>query len=192
MLELLVVILYLGLLYLIFKMFGRYLFPALVGGIVLAIIGAIFTDGDTWRYFAYVGAGLGLLACLIIDFQNAWKTVLGASVGGGIGVGLAFLIGNSSMWSGVAFLACILAGGCIASAAAREDVTRETPKAERRKNTDDKEPYRDAKGNWHEDKPFNICRECCYYNSSRQLCDRHGSTAAVEGGLGSACEDFRR
>ena len=96
------------------------------------------------------------------------------------------------MWSGVAFLACILAGGCIASAAAREDVTRETPKAERRKNTDDKEPYRDAKGNWHEDKPFNICRECCYYNSSRQLCDRHGSTAAVEGGLGSACEDFRR
>lgn len=189
--EILVVVIYLGLLYLAYKIFSRYLIPAVLGAVVLGVIGAICTDGDTWHYFAYAGAALGLVVVLLVDFENAWKTILGALIGGLVGFGLSFLIGQGNMWSGVAFLACIIVGAAVCSAAALEDLFGDGPGADyvekSPRKPEENRKWKDALGHEHEGYASNKCRDCAYYPITGG-CTKYPGHAVS--GYNNACSSF--
>lgn len=157
---------------LLIKMFGRYIVPAVICGVIGAIIGAIFGKDGTWTYYAYGGAAIGLLLCVIGDFSNAWRTALGAVIGGAVGFGISYFVGQN-MWGTDIFLAGIIVGGAICSPAALEDLLMKVPKSSRSSRSgsgssqNEADPgYLDGLGNSHEKAPVCRCGECSYYNGS--------------------------
>ena len=169
MLDLLAVIVFLFLIYLCVKMFGRYLLPAIIIGILAYILAAIFNVSSVW---AELGFGLGLVVMLILDWNNSWRTVLGAFVGGLIGYGIMHFIPNET-WGNCVFLLGVIIGGSLASEAAWEDVSR------REKSNFTSESSSGGSG-----KSTYECRSCTYYNSSSSICTYYNS---IRGGYESAC-----
>lgn len=179
------------LIYLLFKMLGRYLWPAVLFGVIGGVLGAIFGKEGTWEAFAIGGAALGLIISLVVDFSDAWRTLLGVFVGGLVGVGIAYLIGNN-MWASDVFLACILAGGAITSSAAFEDLFGDDSNVEVVKPSNSAKKsthsYCDAKGFWHDGYADHICNECRYFNQSTSFCEQdHRSVGWSE----KACDDYK-
>lgn len=172
--EIFATLIFFGLIYLLFKMFGRYIWPAVLFGIIGAIVGAFFGKEGTWTYYALGGAAIGLVICLIVDFSNAWRTILGATIGGLIGVGIAYFVGQN-MWSSVIFLACIIVGGAVTSSAAFEDLFSDESNVTvvKPSNSGNKSnhSYVDAKGFWHDSYADHICNECQYFNKSTSMCE---------------------
>ena len=148
-------------------MFGRYLWPAIIIGIVAYIIAAIFNVSSIW---AEVGFALGLAVMLILDWSNSWRTVLGTFVGGLIGYGLTYLIPNKT-WGECVFLLFVIIGGCLASEVAWEDVIRQSNRSYRGSSdsSSDRAPYRDATGR---EKSYvaHYCHQCCFYDNTNHTC----------------------
>lgn len=161
--ETIAVIVFIILAVLFYKMIGRYIGIPLICGVVGAAIGAIFGSNGTWMNYAYGGAIAGIIFCLIMDFDNAWKTLLGICLGGGLGwlIGLLF----SGMWSSVVCLAGALIGACAVSPAALDDISRQS----RRTTTKPSDTSSGGKtGSAH------YCCQCSHYNSYYHTCDNHG------------------
>lgn len=182
-------LIFLGLIYLLFKMLGRYIWPAVLFAVIGAVIGAIWGKDGTWTYYAAGGAAIGLVVCFIVDFSNAWKTILGCIVGGLIGVGIAYFVGNN-VWSSNIVLALVIAGGAIASSAAFEDLFSDDSNVEVKQSNSGKSnshSYIDAKGFWHEGYTHRICNDCKYFNKSTSMCEEEHRSV---GWSDHACDDF--
>lgn len=169
MLDLLAVIVFLFLIYLCVKMFGRYLWPAIIIGILACIVAAIFNVSSVW---AELGFGLGLVVMLILDWNNSWRTVLGAFVGGLIGYGIMHFIPNET-WGDCVFLLGVIIGGSLASEAAWEDVSRR-----------EKSNFTSTSSSGGSGNSTYKCSSCTYYNRNSGICTYYDS---IRGGYESAC-----
>lgn len=158
------VIVFIILAILFYKMIGRYIGIPLLCGIVGAAIGAIFGRNGSWMNFAYGGAIVGIIFCLIVDFDNAWKTLLGVCLGGALGwlIGLLF---SGSMWSSVVCLAGALIGACVLCPAALDDISRQSNRTYTRQS-DTSSGGKTSSAHY--------CCQCSHYNNYYHTCDNHG------------------
>ena len=173
--ETIAVIVFIILAIILYKMIARYIGIPFLCGILGAAIGAIFGNDGSWMTYAYVGAIIGVIICLIIDFDDAWRTLLGVCLGGGVGWLIGLLFGGS-MWSSVVCLAGALIGACIVSPAALSDIRRKSPKTYSPSDTSSgkKKTYTDINGTeWEHQGSY--CVQCGYYNNHDYTCSFHAN-----------------